>query len=76
AVLADLVGSGVPSDTAAVAVLALAGLEDDDLIEFRRSVEQDVALGVLPATAASVRLADTPLETGGGPPRLPAPRRP
>jgi hypothetical protein len=77
AVLADLVGSGVPSDTAAVAVLALAGLEDDDLIEFRRSVEHDVALGVLPATAASVRLADTPtLETRGSPNRPQAPRRP
>jgi hypothetical protein len=53
AVLADLVATGVPSDTAAAVVLALARATDDDLVEFRRRVEHDIALGALPGTAAS-----------------------
>lgn len=57
AVLADLVASGVPADTAAAAVLALAQTaRDADLVEFRRAVERDIALGAPPASAASVRL--------------------
>lgn len=54
AVLADLVASGVPPDSAAAAVLVLAGsLRDADLVEFRRAVERDIALGASPATAAT-----------------------
>jgi hypothetical protein len=81
ALLADLVASGVPADTAATAVLALAGVEDEDLIQFRRSVEHDIALGVLPGTAAWIWVgspegltADGARNTGTG--RPPAPRRP
>lgn len=80
AVLADLVASGVPVDTAATVVLALASAADDDLLEFRRTVEHDIALGVLPGTAATVRFLDSdaaPQPAGGTPrPRPPAPRRP
>jgi hypothetical protein len=55
AVLTDLVAGGVPMDSAAAAVLALASTaRDAELVEFRRAVERDIALGV-PA-AASVRL--------------------
>jgi hypothetical protein len=56
-VLADLVARGVPADSAAAAVLALAPTaRDADLVEFRRAVERDIALGAPPAAAASVRL--------------------
>jgi hypothetical protein len=54
AVLADLVASGVPPDSAAAAVLVLAGsARDADLVEFRRAVERDIALGASPADAAT-----------------------
>lgn len=56
-VLADLVASGVPADTAAAAVLVLAPkARDADLVEFRRAVERDIALGAPPAAATSVRV--------------------
>src|SRR2546428_1039332 len=56
-VLADLVASGVPADSAAAAVLALAPkARDADLVEFRRAVERDIALGAPPGAATSVRL--------------------
>jgi hypothetical protein len=56
-VLADLVASGVPPDSAAAAVLALAPkARDADLVEFRRAVERDIALGAPPAAAAAVRV--------------------
>jgi len=56
AVLADLVASGVPADSATAALLALAPTaRDADLVEFRRAVERDIALGAPPATATSVR---------------------
>ena len=56
-VLADLVASGVPADSAAAAVLALAPkARDADLVEFRRAVERDIALGAPPGTATSVRV--------------------
>ena len=67
AVLADLVASGVPVDSAAAAVLALAGrARDADLIEFRRAVERDIALGAPPAaaTAAAVTAADVFVNAG------------
>jgi len=54
AVLADLVASGVPVDSAAAAVLALASTtRDADLVEFRRAVERDIALGAPPGMAVS-----------------------
>src|SRR5436853_356913 len=79
-VLADLVASGVPADSAAVAVLALAPkARDADLVEFRRAVERDIALGAPPAAATSIRVnagADV-LNAAGPPPPGPAlPRRP
>jgi hypothetical protein len=55
AVLADLVASGVPADSASAAVLALAPRAPDaELVEYRRAVERDIALGVPPATAAGI----------------------
>lgn len=58
AVLADLVASGVPVDSAAAAVLTLAhDARDVDLVEFRRAVERDIALGARPATAATAAAA-------------------
>jgi hypothetical protein len=62
AVLADLVASGVPPDTAARAVVALAEQGDDRLVAFRQAVDRDIALGAPPATAASVRLNATARE--------------
>ena len=60
AVLADLVASGVPADSAAAASLVLAPTaRDADLVEFRRAVERDIALGAPPAAATSVRLDAT-----------------
>ncbi len=57
AVLADLIASGVPADSAAAAVLALAPkARDADLVEFRRAVERDIALGAPPGAATSVRV--------------------
>jgi hypothetical protein len=57
AVLADLVASGVPTDSAVAALLVLAPkARDADLVEFRRAVERDIALGAPPAAATSVRL--------------------
>jgi hypothetical protein len=82
-VLADLVASGVPADSAAAAVLALAPkARDADLVEFRRAVERDIALGAPPGAATSVRLnagADalhTSSGTPGTPGTPPRPRRP
>jgi hypothetical protein len=57
ATLADLVTSGVPPDSAAAAVIALAGsARDDQIADFRRAVERDIALGAPPAAAAAVRV--------------------
>jgi hypothetical protein len=57
AVLTDLVARGVPTDTAAKAVLTLAAkARDEDLVDFRRAVERDIAVGAPPAAAASVRV--------------------
>ena len=56
-VLTDLVSRGVPPDTAAAAVLAVAreGGSDDELLALRREVEQDVRAGIAPATSAIIR---------------------
>jgi len=85
-VLSDLVARGVPADSATAAVITLADarLGDDELVEFRRSVERDIALGAPPAAAASVRMngfapnsfndgRSLGAEQAGAPPR---PRRP
>ena len=67
AVLADLVASRVPVDSAAAAVLALAArARDADLVEFRRAVERDIALGAPPAaaTAAAATAADLRVNAG------------
>jgi len=79
-VMADLAARGVPPDSAAAAVLALAAaLRDDEFLAFRRSVERDIELGAPPAAAASssVRLGvgSLPMSNGGPSSSIP-PRRP
>lgn len=57
AALTDLVTSGVPVDSATAAVLALApSAQDNQILDFRRAVERDIALGVPPAAATAVRV--------------------
>jgi hypothetical protein len=64
AVLTDLVASGVPVDSAAAAVLALAaGTRDADLIDFRRAVERDIALGASPTAATAAAAGYTAAAT-------------
>ncbi len=79
-VMADLAARGVPPDSAAAAVLALAAsLRDDQFLAFRRSVERDIELGAPPAAAASssVRLGAGSVPTSsGGPSSSIPPRRP
>ena len=55
AVLTDLVAYGVPVDTAARTVLAVARARDAALVAYQRDVERDISVGAVPATAASVR---------------------
>ena len=82
AALTDLVTGGVPPDSAAAAVLALASLaRDDQLVDFRRAVERDIALGALPSAATAVRvdatLRDLPNANSAGPgPGARTPRKP
>lgn len=82
AALTDLVTGGVPPDSAAAAVLALASLaRDDQLVDFRRAVERDIALGALPSAATAVRvdatLRDLPNASSAGPrPGAQTPRKP
>lgn len=91
-VLTDLVTMGVPADTAARTVIALARTRDAVLLAYQRDVERDIGVGALPAVSASVRAAgleraavndlhsmpSTGSATGGGAPaiRPPAPRKP
>jgi len=81
AVLADLVASGVPADSASAVVLALAPTaRDADLVEFRKAVERDISLGAPPGAAAGVRALNTGIRgnsdaTSGQPPSRP-PSRP
>jgi hypothetical protein len=64
-VLADLVASGVPVDSAAAAVLALAArARDADLVEFRRAVERNIALGAPPAAATAAMAASVQVNAG------------
>jgi hypothetical protein len=77
-VMADLTARGVPADSAAAAVLALAGsLRDDQFLAFRRNVERDIELGAPPAAAAaaSVRLNAGALPTSSGTPASSMPPR-
>lgn len=61
AITTDLVKQNVPVDVASRAVLALAsgGLSDAQLIDIRKSIERDIELGTLPATATSLRVFGT-----------------
>ena len=78
AVLADLVASGVPADSASAVVLALAPTaRDADLVEFRKAVERDISLGAPPGASAAVRAANTGIRgftdaSAGQPPRPPS----
>lgn len=66
ATLADLVTTGVPPDSAAAAVIALAAsARDDQIADFRRAVERDIALGAPPAAATAVRVDATLRQTAG-----------
>jgi hypothetical protein len=87
AVMADLIARGVPADTAARTVVALAraGAREDELVAFRQSVERDIALGAPAGASASVRVTAAardlaPAGPGGGsppPPNTPSrPRKP
>ena len=73
--LAKLRAARRPPLTMALAVLALAPrARDADLVEFRRAVERDIALGAPPAAATSIRVnagANTLTDAGpaGQPPR-------
>jgi hypothetical protein len=62
AVLSDLVARGVPADTAAGAVLSLAGsgAKDADFVTLRRNVERDIMAGAPPVVAASIRSKGLP----------------
>jgi len=68
AVLTDLMASGVPADSAAAVVLALAATtRDADLVAFRQAVERDIALGAAPgpaATAAASLFSEAPQASG------------
>jgi len=64
-VLTDLVTMGVPVDSAARTVVALARTRDATLLAFQRDVERDVGVGVLPAVSVSVRSAGLELAAGG-----------
>ncbi|HWP36439.1 MAG TPA: hypothetical protein VNL18_02685 [Gemmatimonadales bacterium] len=67
-VTADLTLLGVPADSAASLVIALArSVADSDLLALQRDVERSVALGAAPLAAASQLLGDaapTGLEAG------------
>jgi hypothetical protein len=77
AALTDLVVGGVPPDSAASAVLALAArARDDQIAEFRRAVERDIALGATPAAAAAVRVDATLHEATSAAANPSTPRKP
>jgi hypothetical protein len=77
AALTDLVVGGVPPDSAASAVLALAArARDDQIADFRRAVERDIALGATPAAAAAVRVDATLHEVTNAAANPSTPRKP
>lgn len=72
-VLTDLVGRGVPADTASAAVTALLsrGAPDRDYVDLEHAVERDVAAGLPPGAAAALRARAGPpsgVPARGGPP--------
>jgi len=86
-VTADLTARGVPADTAAGIVIALArSVSDGQLLALQRNVERDIALGAAPLAAAGGLLsagADTQaagleIQSAGStpPPRSTPPRKP
>ena len=56
-VMAELIARGVPADTAALAVTALAeaGVNDAQLVALRRDVERDIGVGAPPTSALITR---------------------
>lgn len=79
--LADLLARGVPIDTAARIVLALAERRAPDgaYLEMQRAIERDIRGGVPPATAGSLRMprGPIPVRPGAREPNRPAgPGRP
>ncbi|HVH67460.1 MAG TPA: hypothetical protein VM716_06295 [Gemmatimonadales bacterium] len=67
AVLTDLVANGVPVDSASAAVIALAQRANDaTLVEFRRAVERDIALGATPAAAAAAAVMAASVQVNAG----------
>jgi hypothetical protein len=66
-VMTDLVGSGVPADTASrlLADLAKLRVADAELVEFRRNVQSDIARGVVPSQAALTRAQATEIAMTG-----------
>jgi len=77
AVLADLVGHGVPADTAGRILTALArsGANDAAFSAFEQQVVRDVGAGV-PAGAAAVARAPMGIGVGGQPPGGGPPKQP
>lgn len=68
-VMAELIARGVPADTAALAVTALAeaGVNDAQLVALRRDVERDIGVGAPPTTALIARTGSlTDMFTIGG----------
>jgi hypothetical protein len=68
AVLSDLISRGVPADTAAAAVLQLAGrgASDAEFGSMQAAVEHDIRAGAPPGSAASVRSGSEGPGGGGG----------
>lgn len=65
-VTADLTARGVPADTAATLVIALAeSVADATLLALQRDVERDIALGASPLAAAAGRLGADALSAPG-----------
>lgn len=78
-ILADLVGRGVPADTAIAAVTALAtrGAPDREYLDLERAVQRDVAAGLSAGAAAAARARAGPppgVPARGGPPDQRPPR--
>lgn len=63
-VLSDIIGQGVPKDTATRVIMALAaaGVNDEGYRALRQSVLLDIRSGVPPSAAASMRARGTLLE--------------
>jgi hypothetical protein len=78
-VATDLATQGVAADTATVVVFSVlvAGASDADLEQLRLAVERDVAGGIPPSVAASIRarvLSGSGMQPDPSPPPSPSPR--